>query len=193
MSGVVAAAAQPMPSSAATFAAAAPAPARVMSPVPATTPAPTLPTAAPAIADASSLPGVERASAATQSWNFVEMGDRARLRRNFNSPPPVNVLNAFQFENSGTGVRIIDEDGSVYSGSISADRAAVSAKLKSVQGSPPLNFRATGTNRTLNQPVVFDGSLSVEVGGVSSNAQLRGKVRIGTRTQVEINAVPASR
>ncbi len=185
----------------------------VMSPVPAAPPQP----AAPLVLDAERALAADRAATTTQTWNFVETKDRSRLRRNFNSPPPVNVLNSFQFENTGSTVRVIDADGSVYTGSIAIDQSPAAGgvggggnefatKAEAASGTQQIHFRVTGTSRSLNQPVVFEGSLAlpspsgpprdafqVTHGSAVTNAQLKGWVRVGTRTQLEINAVPAAR
>ncbi len=80
------------------------------------------------------------------------------------------------------------------------------------QNSQNFFFRAVGTNRTLNQAVVFDGNLLIqnESGASQSqtmpvqnksnaarqqalfpNVQINGRVTIGGRSEQEINAVPA--
>lgn len=96
------------------------------------------------------------------------------------------LLEDFELQRTGDQIRIIDSDGSVYEGAIAAHRAELetrgekaeleaakrSARLNvrtagepsSVAGtSPPaetpISFRATGTNRTLNELVVFDGTI----------------------------------
>jgi len=52
------------------------------------------------------------------TMRFRQSDSRARLRENKNSPPPPPVMTTFRFEQVGAGVRIIDEDGSVYTGQI---------------------------------------------------------------------------
>jgi len=155
------------------------------------------------------------------------------------------VLAAFQVEQRGQEVRVVDSDGSVYLGylqpadaetrkraleveSARPSRAlnAAGEKLRTPAASrPPANletnyvFRVAGTNRTLNQNVVFTATLSkgpVEsrLDGITnsvngfgaalknslsdsgalplSNLRISGKVSIGGRPELEIRAVPAA-
>jgi hypothetical protein len=86
------------------------------------------------------------------------------------------VLFSFQVEQSGQQLRVIDSDGSVYSGYIRAAPRTSPAAPEAAQpvqvnrsggrqiaasGAPQTNFsfRVTGTNRSLNQAVVFSGDL----------------------------------
>lgn len=202
----------PIPASSPASATAAPP--VVMSPVPASPAQP----AAPPVADVERAAVGGRAPAGVQTWNFVQTEDRTRLRRNFNSPPPVNILNSFQFEHSGDVVRVVDEDGSIYTGSIGTDKSAINGrvgggvteltkKAGAAPGAQQVYFHVTGTNRSLKQPVVFDGSLTwpaaavlpnqdafkTATGTAATNAQLQGRVRVGTRMQMDINAVPSTR
>jgi len=110
-------------------------------------------------------------------------------RRNLNSPPMPNVLSSFQFEQIGQQIRIVDDDGSTYEGQIETPRPVAAAvgktatqsaadelkKFPAEDAAPTRNpavptdganalgqnlwFRVSGTNRTLNQPVVFVGNL----------------------------------
>ena len=97
--------------------------------------------------------------------------------------PP--VLETFQLEQTGNQLRVIDSDGSSYSGSIqfattdalydaagetkkTADfknhtlyRQAVGQKGLEVQAGQNYFFSVAGTNRTLKQPVAFTGNLLV--------------------------------
>jgi hypothetical protein len=105
-----------------------------------------------------------------------------QYRRNPNSPAPPRVLQSFQWVREGDVVRIIDEDGSVYTGALGVtakgtarDRYAVSIAMKEVgRGADqpaqlrPMavdraeigeRFMVAGTNRTLNVPVKFEGVL----------------------------------
>jgi hypothetical protein len=120
-----------------------------------------------------------------------------RYRRNYNSPPLPNVLNAFQLVQSGRQIRIEDADGSTYVGNVETDgsppalqaperrtssvelpRSAVEMKRQSASSavapqtaSQPFQnvaFRVTGTNRTLNQLVVFQGNLLTTTGSLAS-------------------------
>ena len=107
-----------------------------------------------------------------------------RYRQNLNSPPPVTVLRNFEVQRQGDTVRVVDADGSVYAGGIvqngSAEAAPaivpsvsfaaansqapaqnmMTASVRENAALAPFTFRAVGTNRTLNQMVVFTGEYS---------------------------------
>jgi hypothetical protein len=163
--------------------------------------------------------------------------------------PAQAVLASFQLEQAGSQLRIVDGDGSVYSGYVQLEGAARLARsaraeapaaalaARAPAGAPAqttdssldsdrlaaqsYSFRVAGTNRSLNQKVVFTGdlltatnlasSLSVATnlspGGVVEryqtapaqqgllpllNSRISGKVVIGGGAAVEINALPAS-
>ncbi len=92
-----------------------------------------------------------------------------------------------------------------------ATRGALSAPASF--GNAARSFRATGLNRTLNQPVVIDGAFletapPVLSGGVKAEAfkkdaaktapplphlQIQGRVQVGDRQELIINAVPVNR
>jgi len=139
---------------------------------------------------------------------FSNVDVRSRYRRNFNSPAELPVLNSFELEQTGSRVRIVDADGSVYEGRIdpaeapkdlAENRRAVSAsgvltQAPAVQpaaaanagmgqtidndaSAASYNFRAVGTNRTLNQRVVFSGNYMNTASAPSQAAN-----NIGNRT-----------
>lgn len=96
-------------------------------------------------------------------------------------------MRTFQLEQTGNQLRVIDSDGSTYSGTISPPAMGAYYETKvELKGGPvkkasnapdasalstPANdnyqpgqnyiFRVTGTNRTLKQPVVFAGNLFI--------------------------------
>lgn len=104
-----------------------------------------------------------------------------------NAAPAHPVLAAFQVEQSGPALRIVDGDGSVYSGYVQiaaavrrqrAMKAESSAATRAPQtlgaaieeppaasrdtdqsAQPAYFFRVAGTNRILNKKVVFSGNL----------------------------------
>jgi hypothetical protein len=165
------------------------------------------------------------------------------------APAAHAVLASFQLEQTGSQLRIVDGDGSVYSGYVQLPgigrrersakvgapafagtaRAPIEAlKQTTASGldsdrlaSQSYSFRVAGTNRSLNQQVVFTGDLlpatnlvsllpaatNLSIGGVLEryqntpaqqgqqlllNSRISGKVVIGTHKAVEINALPAS-
>jgi len=112
-----------------------------------------------------------------------------RYRRNPNSPPPPQVLQSFRWFSEGDAIRVIDADGSVYSGSMAMapssedstqDRFAVETTrgVTDGRGSNQVvlrqaesdgipagrRFALIGTNRTMNARVVFEGVLLPQAG-----------------------------
>jgi hypothetical protein len=142
--------------------------------------------------------------------------------------PPTQVMAQFRVEQEGDVVRIIDNDGSVYTGSIevtaaSPPAAGVSATRLSVQRARAVetpqsvnpqaqNFylQASGTNRTLNQKVVFTGNVFGNDLPAVANFQnqqpslqnqrrqqqmlnlmrITGNARVGKGTDLRVEAVP---
>ena len=103
-----------------------------------------------------------------------------------------NVLVAFSVEQAQESLKMIDSDGSVYSGFVSrtpkAAREPAEAMKKAVaqdgvatataedQKTQPLrlfSFRVSGTNRTLNQDVVFTGNFLTGCRGLEPLRQRR--------------------
>jgi hypothetical protein len=110
--------------------------------------------------------------------------------------PAQTLLVSFQVEQNGRELRIVDQDGSVYSGFVQlaggssrllstetgkaaptkAFRARVADQVDTLQAKQvPQNyfFRVTGTNRSLKENVVFTGTLlavtNASVSGVATN------------------------
>jgi hypothetical protein len=108
-------------------------------------------------------------AAGAAAQNFVQVNTRARSRAL--QPPLSNVLSAFQMERVGANVRIIDADGSVYKGEVLGRPApgggggfgranAVAAKaLKDTKENASWAFKVSGTNKNLQQNVVFTGNV----------------------------------
>ena len=172
-----------------------------------------------------------------------------RYRVNFNSPPMPNVLRSFQVEQAGQQIRVVDADGSVYDGAIerpeneefakrvAAAQTAQEDLKKKVEpearrgesvsetaygetaGPQNVFFHVAGTNRTLNQLVVFQGNFLANTNQTSAilqgarlatdksalvpqqspplqirsqlpNALIQGQATIGDRNRVQINASP---
>ncbi len=167
-----------------------------------------------------------------------------RYRVNFNSPPMPNVLRSFEIAQDGQQIRVVDADGSVYDGAIQSNTSAemVRAQVARISSATDLKkalkpaesasmmragepgpaqnafFRVAGTNRTLNQLVVFEGnflatanptnevlpeakvsldkrvvaprqSLSLQSQQVP-NSSIQGQATIGEGNRIQINAVP---
>jgi hypothetical protein len=95
-------------------------------------------------------------------------------------------LQSFALERSGARLRAIDADGSVYSGSILAqakdselelatnglilDDDVAANKAEKDTWKHSVTFILRGTNRTLNQPVLFSGKLVTPVTSIASGA-----------------------
>ncbi len=114
-----------------------------------------------------------------QRIQFSQINNRAQYRDNFNSPPLPKVLTNFGLELSGSNVVVVDSDGAVYSGKVTANapqsaarqttfalstgatRATKSAALNDDRKSTnDVDFRVSGYNNRLRAKVVFTGSLS---------------------------------
>ncbi len=109
---------------------------------------------------------------------------------NLNSPRPPEILNSFEFVQTGKQIQVIDGDGSEYRGQVvaapltaqkvettkrestlrvrpkaeaSAPASAtsqLSESLESLANDSPIYFRVSGTNKTLKRLVVFDGNVA---------------------------------
>ena len=159
-----------------------------------------------------------------QMLSFSQAPTRNNYRQNFNSPPMPPVLQNFKVEQAGPSVRVIDSDGSVYLGNLGAQTEAAaqtpalaladekrkevltrSLQNAQVQNSTQVetsNFRVTGTNRSLNQVVVFTGNITRSVSNSSKdtgqqaantaiaaeNFLLDGKAAVGPKTELSIQA-----
>lgn len=89
-------------------------------------------------------------------------------------PETSPVLNDFIVEQRGNTVRVVDGDGSVYSGTVEAPSTAqkdqglvtrgaiVGEKLESTSAPQELSFRANGSNVTLRQSVVVNARFSLD-------------------------------
>jgi hypothetical protein len=117
------------------------------------------------------------------------------------APPVTAVLNNFQWQQAGNAIRIVDGDNSVYSGVLFDEESAAGLAGKPVTGrvetealekrkaqTPALQaviqteqqaqarFRVSGTNRTLNQAVVFEGNFLATPDGPVSQKTLADEV-----------------
>jgi hypothetical protein len=173
--------------------------------------------------------------AASQLFNRLDApADEKRALGLLSAPAPVLV--SFRLEQNGSKLRVVDADGSVYTGAVqlaeeaTPPAAVVAASPKNrAAAAPPANaaaessvqnyfFRVAGTNRNLNQNVVFSGNLipltntpfppsnAGAIGGalrtgrrapvapepsIFSNSRISGRAVIGTDKEIEVNATPA--
>jgi len=123
------------------------------------------------------------------SQRFAQVTPEAKAKRGFadKASPAQPVLASFQVEQSGPELRIVDRDGSVYSGfvriadgverlrSVNGEKPAAARAWKALAAKSELQsaaapdasgpagqsyfFRVAGTNRTLHKQVVFTGNL----------------------------------
>jgi hypothetical protein len=137
--------------------------------------------AVPAMAPPSEASNAAGASA----LNFVQINSRSRSRAL--QPPVSNVLAAFQIERVGANVRIIDADGSVYQGEVlgraarrgalGGGRGVAAQALKDANANANWAFKVSGTNKNLQQNVIFIGNvldlpeaMPADVEGFAQNA-----------------------
>jgi len=148
------------------------------------------PSAAPTdglLASAAAVRQEARSVSATQWFAQVAQGPKTKASQADKAMPAHPVLASFQLEQTGRELRVIDGDGSVYSGYLQIAAAArpqrsarteaaaaprpsralegvleneAAARLDSDQPAPQTCFfRVTGTNRSLQKRVVFTGNL----------------------------------
>ncbi len=96
-------------------------------------------------------------------------GDAARRSKRSQS---VNVLSAFQIQQNGDQIRVVDADGSTYAGKIESTQATTSKTLEdgkqalakrserdlSQQNANQFYFRASGYSNSLQKSIVFEGN-----------------------------------
>jgi len=124
-----------------------------------------------------------------------------------NTLPASPVLASFRVELNGQELRVIDKDGSIYTGSISQFQAGAPnaiteavkpnsssapresrslaagamSKMRGVPQESSFSFRVAGTNLSLNQPIIFRGQLfplMQNAGGITNNASTTAASRI---------------
>jgi hypothetical protein len=143
------------------------------------TPTEKIPSAAATETNAASAPASlaqNEKAAGYINQQFSQSLSRAELRGS-KLKQANNVLNTFQIQQNGNQIRVVDADGSTYTGTIEPitqnnvrralkDKEAQSYATRSEravpqQAVPPENefyFRATGYNSSLKKPVVFEGN-----------------------------------
>ena len=93
------------------------------------------------------------------------------FRNNVQVKQTVNLLNTFQVQQQGSEIRVVDSDGSTYTGIIeqlaqnaksapAKQKRSYASQLKADAGStePQSYFRASGYNVSLKKTVVFEGN-----------------------------------
>ena len=97
---------------------------------------------------------------------FSQSLTRQAFRGSANRTQAANVLNTFQIEQDGAQIRVVDADGSTYTGKIEpvsreklmADRAGIEAGHETEPASNEFYFRAAGYNGSLKKSLVFEGN-----------------------------------
>ncbi len=103
--------------------------------------------------------------------------------------PPSNLLSNFSFSRAGQNVRIVDADGSIYDGQVvggfggaGEDSAKNNQPLQNTSLDATYAFKVAGTNRKLQQNVVFSGNLS-NMPGPAMSGPISAQNRSGSQTQ----------
>jgi len=136
-----------------------------------------------------------------QQGAFANQAVQIRLK----AKQAVNVMNNFAFQQTGNQIRVIDADGSTYTGEIAsipsgstgggtggrasqqiyAKRAATQSFQSNQKDAETQNaafrFRATGSNITLNKVVVFEGSYIVNAPQDQQNQKLKAELQAPAR------------
>lgn len=185
--------------------------------------------------------GIESDRTPAVSQSFANLAPIGRAEKVVKAAPASPVLANFQVEQTGDLLRVIDSDGSSYLGGINAasvssvggsksqlrfkgeeklaEPAAAAAPASKQQSAQIESYRVEGTNRTLNQKVVFtwnfvpltnaqaqsktkvvDGVLNQnnlvapqQIQTLLQNSAINGRAQINAATEIEINAVPVTR
>jgi hypothetical protein len=215
--------------------------------------APTAATPATALPDATESAafrqryGLAPTASAAIVQGYSQTANAAKFRRATGAGADASpVLTTFQLEQTGDQLRVIDSDGSTYTGQItsSAPNLTLATKVE-LKGATPRKaddksavrassappdsyyqagqnyfFHVTGTNRTLQQPVVFAGNLLILTNAPATgqtvltqapaarsqnqlaprqnplpillNSTISGNVQLGTNREMQINAVPVN-
>lgn len=183
--------------------------------------------------------GLEREKVSRYSQSFANLAPLPQKEKEENAAPISPVLLNFQVEQTGDRVAVIDSDGSTYLGGLNSGPVNSSAgkDVQEFKSSDPLAgrlkadalgvtqpstqnyfFRVAGTNRTLNQQVVFTWNFvalsnapvrapTAGVGGAQNqntsavpqqfpalrnNSGISGRAQINAGREFEINAVPVT-
>jgi hypothetical protein len=187
--------------------------------------APAAPAAAPALEKAEEPPAqFAAAPVLRRQFARADVADQARPEAELNEFQ--NILASFRLEQNGHQIRIVDADGSIYEGEIQTTAPTILAKRLAARAAASVgeigregevgtvySFRVTGTNRRLNQVVVFEGQLipatrdprespllsldatksSVPINEIQGfSGRIQGRATIGGTDELEIDAVPVA-
>jgi Tfp pilus assembly protein FimT len=165
----------------------------------------------------------QKTETANLRQRFSQTARGQALRSNAKFKQAANVLNTFQVEQDGRQIRVVDEDGSTYTGKLEtvgqdaarsraegkttaaapAARSAVMREKDSASGENELYFRATGYNASLKKQVVFEGNYitppatapnpSDQKTDEQAPARIIGKAKVPGEAPVEIDAIAVRR
>jgi len=142
-------------------------------------------TSRPVIVDSGSLGQKEKTEGANVRQQFSQTSANQAFRRDAKLQRAANVLNNFQVEQDGRQIRVVDADGSTYTGKIERlaqndarnlekqNYAAPSSRAAAKPAKPARDadesannefyFHATGYNGSLKKSLVFEGNYIVAV------------------------------
>ena len=150
------------------------------------------------------------------SQQFAQQPAGQAFRNNVQTNQRANVLNNFQVQQQGSDIRVVDADGSTYTGKIEAvgqSTDAISAQLKrsyaaraetdsKMAAAPQSRFRASGYNVSLKKQLVFEGDYTAapqqqrqdlvkdrEVQQTQQPARITGTARVHGQAPVEVDAI----
>jgi hypothetical protein len=104
---------------------------------------------------------------------FAKQTNGQSFRNNVQSRQTSNILNNFAVQQQGDEIRVVDADGSTYTGRLEpasqfTDHAAARPKRSYASDAkvaePQSRFRATGYNVSLKKPLVFEGNYTQAAG-----------------------------
>ena len=131
-----------------------------------TAPAELRPSAAPSALAASTGPTDSAQFASARSQQFRRTPNAQDRKSKDAAAVADRVLSTFDFSQSGDLIRIVDADGSVYEGHVIASNPVTLNQRPTgaltLQSADPATvpFLVSGTNRTANQPLFFEGFLN---------------------------------
>ena len=179
--------------------------------------APAAPLAEPsAVASARSVASAPQSQAfgGSITRQFLNQSQSQSFQNNLQTNRPANVLNSFQVQQIGSDIRVLDADGSTYSGKMkqlaAAEKRATGKQnqtydappKRSAEAAPPQTyFRASGYNVSLKKTLVFEGNYTTsppqesaarKEAAVSSErqqpARIVGTARLSGESPVEVDA-----
>jgi hypothetical protein len=108
----------------------------------------------------------KKTEATNRKQQFSQRLARQAFRTDAEAKEAANVLNTFQIEQEGDQIRVVDADGSTYTGKIEplskdkleGNRAAAKPGAEAESARNQFYFRATGYNGSLRKSLIFEGN-----------------------------------